>query len=170
MSDAAVVEPPIFDQNILRQAYACFPSGVIALCGLRPDGTPHGMAVSAFVPVSIDPPLVAVCIQTTSSTWPELQKMERLGLSVLAEEHGQVSRSLASKTGDRFADVDWVGTEKGAVFVHGSTLWLETTIENEVPAGDHSIALMRIWAVDSYPDVAPLVFHGSKFRPLQAEV
>jgi flavin reductase (DIM6/NTAB) family NADH-FMN oxidoreductase RutF len=153
----------------LRQAYGCFPSGVVALCGLRADGSPQGMAVSAFGPVSLDPPLVQVCIQTTSATGPALKSVKRLGVSVLAEDQGHVARSLATKTGDRFADVPWESHASGAVFVRGSTLWLETSVETEATAGDHSICLLRVWAIDSRPEVTPLVFHGSRFRLLQPD-
>ena len=48
----------------LRQAFACFPSGVTAICALV-DRTPIGMAASSFTSVSVDPPLVSVCIQKT---------------------------------------------------------------------------------------------------------
>lgn len=170
MSTIAIERPPAFAPSLLRQAYGCFPSGVIAMCGLRADGTPQGMAVSSFGTVSLDPALVQVCIQNTSGTWPELKGMQRLGVSVLAEDHGTVARRLASKTGDRFADVNWEANSRGAVFVHGSTLWLETSVETETLAGDHSITLLRIWAIESHPDVTPLVFHRSKFRNLQPEL
>jgi len=153
--------------EVLRGAFANFPSGITAVAGMRND-VPTGLAASSFTSVSIDPPLVSVCVALTSTTWPLLRLMPRLGLSVLAEEHGEVARALAARGVDRFAHVSWQHTDAGAVFVHGSALWLETTLINEVPAGDHNIALLRIEALWSYPDVAPLVFHGSTFRQLRA--
>lgn len=153
--------------EVLREAFANFPSGITAVAGLS-EGTPIGLAASSFVSVSLDPPLVSVCVALTSTTWPLLRPMPRLGLSVLAEEHGPVARALAAKGIDRFADVSWQQTDDGAVLVHGSALWLDTTLVNEIPAGDHNIALLRIEALWSYPDVAPLVFHGSTFRQLRA--
>jgi flavin reductase (DIM6/NTAB) family NADH-FMN oxidoreductase RutF len=54
------------------------------------------------------------------------------------------------------------------VFLHGSALWLDCEIFNEMRAGDHDIVLLRIRAVQPYPDVPPMVFHGSKFRQLAA--
>ncbi|MFE9643541.1 flavin reductase family protein [Streptomyces sp. NPDC006365] len=90
----------------------------------------------------------------------------RLGLSVLAGEHRSVARSLASKNGHRFETVDWVATDTGAVFVHGATLWLECPIYEVVVAGDHAIVLLKIEALDMYPDVPPMVFHRSSFHEL----
>ncbi len=96
-----------------------------------------------------------------------LRGLPRIGLSVLAEEHGAAARALAASGIDRFADISWKHTDGGAVLVHGSALWLDTTLWKEVPAGDHTIALLQIEALWSYPDVAPLIFHGSAFRQLR---
>jgi flavin reductase (DIM6/NTAB) family NADH-FMN oxidoreductase RutF len=156
---------PQFDQAVLRTAFGCFPSGVTAVCGVH-DGAPQGMAASSFTSVSIDPPLVSVCVAHTSATWPKLARLDRLGLSVLAAGHGRVARSLASKSGDRFSGVEWLASASGAVFVHGSTLWLECGIFDQIPAGDHDIVILRIMSLEMYPNVAPIVFHGSTFREL----
>jgi flavin reductase (DIM6/NTAB) family NADH-FMN oxidoreductase RutF len=154
-----------FDQSLLRQAFGCFPSGVTAFCGLL-DGVAEGMAASSFTSVSLDPALVSVCVANTSTTWPKLAKLNRLGLSVLAGDHAPIARALASKTGDRFDGVDWTSTDSGAVFVHGATLWLECAPFKRVAAGDHEIVVLQIVALAMYPDVAPMVFHRSNFHEL----
>jgi flavin reductase (DIM6/NTAB) family NADH-FMN oxidoreductase RutF len=152
--------------DVLRGAFANFPSGVTAVAAIR-DGRPCGLAASSFTTVSLDPPLVSVCIARTSTTWPLLRTAARFGLSVLAEEHGQVARSLAARGTDRFAGVSWQQTPEGSVFVHGSALWLDCTRYDELPAGDHDIVLLCVQRLWAYPDVPPLVFHGSKFRRLR---
>jgi flavin reductase (DIM6/NTAB) family NADH-FMN oxidoreductase RutF len=154
-----------FDQSLLRQAFGCFPSGVTAFCGLL-DGVAEGMAASSFTSVSLDPALVSVCVANTSTTWPKLAKLDRLGLSVLAGDHAPIARALASKTGDRFDGVDWTASDSGAVFVHGATLWLECAPFKRVAAGDHEIVVLQIVALAMYPDVAPMVFHRSNFHEL----
>ena len=63
--------PLVTDSTALRQAFGHIPSGVVAVCGYT-GSERIGMAVSTFVPVSLDPPLVAFCVQTTSTTWPRL--------------------------------------------------------------------------------------------------
>ncbi|UXA17764.1 flavin reductase family protein [Mycobacterium sp. SMC-4] len=156
-----------FDQTLLRQALGCFPSGVTAFCGLI-DNIAEGMAASSFTSVSLAPPLVSVCVANTSTTWPKLARLERLGLSVLASDHGTVARSLAAKTADRFAGVDWEATDSGAVFVHGSTLWLECAPFKRIEAGDHEIVVLQVMALAMYPDIAPMIFHRSGFHALSA--
>ena len=158
---------PELTTDVLRHAFGIFPSGVTAVCALI-DGVPVGLAASSFTSVSMDPPLVSVCVAHTSTTWPVLRTAVRLGVSVLATDHSGVARALSSKTGDRFADVSWEVTEQDAVLVHGSALWLDCSIEHEFRAGDHDIAVLRVAALQPYPDVAPMVFHGSRFRQLVA--
>ncbi|MFD3487638.1 flavin reductase family protein [Streptomyces sp. NPDC058665] len=149
----------------LRRAFGCFPSGIAAVCAYR-EGEPIGLAASSFTTVSMQPPLVSVCLQQTSTTWPKLRKQTRLGLSVLAEGQDEICSRLAAKGGDRFADVSWFASDDGAVFVDGATLWLDCTIHAEVPCGDHDIVLLRVHGLNAAPDMSPLVFHASRFRRL----
>lgn len=149
----------------LRRAFGCFPSGVTAVCAMV-DGVPVGMAASSFTPVSMRPPLVSICVQNTSTTWPKLRNLSRLGLSVLAEGHAGVCTSLARKVGDRFAEVSWVQKPNGGVFVEGASAWWDCRVHDELSAGDHTIVLLEICGLGADPDTPPLVFHGSRFRRL----
>ncbi|CQD23160.1 NADH-FMN oxidoreductase [Mycolicibacterium conceptionense] len=127
----------------LREAFGHFPSGVIAIAA-EVDGTLVGLAASTFVPVSLDPPLVSFCVQNSSTTWPKLKDLPSLGISVLGEAHDEAARTLAAKTGDRFAGLETESRESGAVFIHGTSVWLESAIEQLVEAGDHTIVVLRV--------------------------
>lgn len=152
-------------ESSLRDAFSHFPSGVIAVAA-EVQGVTTGLAASTFVPVSLDPPLVSFCIQNSSTTWPRLKGCERLGISVLGESHDDAARALAARTGDRFAGLQTVSTNEGAVFILGTSVWVETTIEQLVPAGDHTIVILRVNDITVHADVAPIVFHRSKFHRL----
>jgi flavin reductase (DIM6/NTAB) family NADH-FMN oxidoreductase RutF len=151
----------------LREAFGHFPSGVIAIAA-EVDGTRVGLAASTFVPVSLEPPLVAFCVQNSSTTWPKLKDLPSLGISVLGEAHDTAARTLAAKTGDRFAGLQTESRDSGAVFIHGTSVWLESSIEQLVPAGDHTIVVLRVSNVFVNDEVAPIVFHRSAFRKLGA--
>jgi flavin reductase (DIM6/NTAB) family NADH-FMN oxidoreductase RutF len=105
-------------------------------------------------------------VQNTSTTWPKLKDLPHLGISVLGEAHDEAARTLAAKTGDRFAGLETVSRESGAVFVDGTAVWLESAIEQLVPAGDHTIVILRVCDITVRADVAPIVFHRSTFRRL----
>lgn len=156
-----------FDPMSLREAFGHFPSGVIAIAA-EVDGVRVGLAASTFVPVSLDPPLVSFCVQNSSTTWPKLKDLPYLGISVLGEAHDEAARALAAKTGDRFAGLETVSTERGAVFIHGTSVWLESKIEQLVPAGDHTIVVLQVSDITMHPEVPPIVFHRSTFRRLGA--
>lgn len=151
----------------LREAFGHFPSGVIAIAA-EVEGTLVGLAASTFVPVSLDPPLVSFCVQNSSTTWPKLKDRPSLGISVLGESHDSAARTLAAKTGDRFAGLETESRESGAVFIQGTSVWLESSIEQLVEAGDHTIVVLRVCDITVNADVAPIVFHRSTFRKLGA--
>jgi flavin reductase (DIM6/NTAB) family NADH-FMN oxidoreductase RutF len=167
--DIAAMLNPISDSVMLRAAFGCFPSGVIAVCALDLDGRPVGMAASAFVSLSLDPPLVAISFQRTSTSWPRLRQIERLGLSVLGQDHEHVCARLSGK-GDRFGAIEWMSTGTGAVLIGGASAWLECALFDEVSAGDHTLAMLQIHRLRTDPGVAPLVFHASRFRRLATDV
>lgn len=150
----------------LRDAYGHTASGVVAVCGLV-DGEPVGMVASSFVPVSLDPPLVSFCAMRTSRTWRVLRAAPGLGVSVLGENHGDLCGQLSAPAGDRFAGIRWEAGESGAIFLHETALWLECSLDAEVDAGDHVIALLRLRRVTPFPRIRPLVFHRGRFERLE---
>lgn len=151
----------------LRQVAATFPTGVTVVAGLV-DGAPTGLAANSFVSVSLNPPLVSVCVAHTSTTWPALRRAGHLGVSVLGAHQEHAGRQLSKRGVDRFAALAWRSGPEGAVLLDGATAWLEVSIDREIPAGDHDIVLLRVHDLDA-DEVAPLVFHGSRFRTLHIE-
>ena len=146
-------------------ALGAFPSGVTAVAAIV-DGAPMGITASSFTSVSLDP-LVAICIAHTSSTWPVLRGARRLGISILSAAQDRAGRQWAARHGDRFADLSWRVTGDGAVLLNDAGGWLETSVEQQVRAGDHDIVVLRVHDLDADHDVSPLVFHASQFRRLE---
>lgn len=159
-------EAQIQNSAELRDVYGAFPSGVAAVCAMS-GAERVGMAVSTFTPVSLDPPLISLCIQRSSSTWPRLRNASSLGVSVLSADHEGAARQLSLKAGDRFAGVATTITPSGAIHLDQACAWFECAIENEVEAGDHLIVVLRIARGGRRNPSDPLVFHGSKFRRLE---
>ncbi len=109
-------------------------------------------------------------VQNTSRTWPVVRSNARIGVSVLSEKNEGVCRQIASKTGDRFAGLRLDSTDEGALLLHDASLWLDCSVEQEIPAGDHHVVLLRVHGHRTSDETnSPLVFHGSAFRRLEAE-
>jgi flavin reductase (DIM6/NTAB) family NADH-FMN oxidoreductase RutF len=157
----------MLDSRELRTAYGHFPTGVVAVCA-EVEGAPVGMAVSAFVPVSLDPPLVAICIQVSSSTWPLLRAAGGLGVSVLSRDQQYVAQQLSIKGGDRFAGLDYGTTPSGAILLEGAQLNFDCSLHSVTDGGDHDLALLRVSHVsDGRGAEDPMVFHASRFAGLR---
>ncbi|MGY1857719.1 flavin reductase family protein [Modestobacter sp. SYSU DS0290] len=160
--------------DALRGAFGAVPTGVVAVGGLVHgaldgplDGTaPLAMVASTFTGVSLDPPLVSLCVQHGIRSWPALRGLPRLGISVLAEGQGELARRLASRRPERFDAVDWTATADGALRIEPATAWFDCAVESELPAGDHLIVLLRVLDLDVVPGRAPLIWHGSAFAAL----
>ena len=92
----------------------------------------------------------------------DLRRASHLGATVLAHHHGVVARQLAGPVDRRFDGVDVVLRDRGAVTLRDGLALFDTTIHNELEAGDHTIVRLRLHAVQQ-DDALPLVFHRSKF-------
>jgi len=168
--DMPVVQVPAApaDEAGVRGMFAQHPTGIVAICA-EVDGAPHGMVATSFsVGASFDPPIVLFAAQRDSRTWPRLAAAERLGVSVLAAEHAPAVRSLASRNGDRFAQVELARSPAGAVFLRGARLWLECRPVLERELGDHSLVALEVLGASSLPGAAPLVYHDGQVVVAQA--
>ncbi len=163
--DAELV--PVHERADLRRAFGCFPSGVAAVCADVGDYS-TGMLVSSLTSVSLDPPLLSVCIQKGSRTWATLESADSLGVSFLGDGHGGLCDQFTDAEPQRLAGVDATVTSVGAVLIPGSTAWFICSRYDSIAAGDHNIVLLRIDAMCVHANLRPLVFHGSAFRRLAA--
>jgi flavin reductase (DIM6/NTAB) family NADH-FMN oxidoreductase RutF len=154
------------DPAALRKAFGLFPSGVAALSAII-DGEPTGLVASSFsVGVSFDPPLVLFSVQNQSSTWPRLRTAPRIGVSILGSDHRETCMQLASRNGDRFKGLETSITTAGALFIGGSSLWMDCEIVSETPAGDHKIVLLEVKSLKVESTMEPLIYHNAQFRAL----
>lgn len=157
--------PMELDAATLRRAFGAYPTGVVAISALR-GNEPVGFAASSFVSISLEPPMAAVSVARTSTTWPRLVGAPVLGLSVLSHGQGAVCRRLASREVNRFDGVAWKATPEGAVVIEDAALWLTARVSATYDGGDHEIVLMELLTAELFSGVEPLVFHTSQFREL----
>jgi flavin reductase (DIM6/NTAB) family NADH-FMN oxidoreductase RutF len=89
-----------------------------------------------------------------------------LGLSVLSADQASVCRRLAGPSADRFSGLSWEVGIDGAVFLHGAAAWLDCSMHDLLPGGDHTIVLLRVARQAVNPAMGPLVFHAGELRSL----
>lgn len=153
------------DPKRLREAFGVFPSGVVAVAA-EVDGALVGLAASSFTSVSLEPALVSFSVANTSKTWPTLREADHLGVTILADHHGEVCRQLAGPVDSRFDDLAVTTTNDGAALLDDGLARFDCTIYREVEAGDHTIVLLELHAVEHVDSSSPLVFHRSAFGRL----
>jgi DNA-binding SARP family transcriptional activator/flavin reductase (DIM6/NTAB) family NADH-FMN oxidoreductase RutF len=146
----------VSDDRPLRDAFGRFATGV-AFVTAEVGGAPHGLIVSSFAAVSLDPPLVSFCATRDSLTWRRMRTAKRFSVNVLAAEHGEFARRVAAPGADRFAEP-----------LRGALAVIECELEAEYPGGDHSIVVGRVRDVRIRPDGEPLVYFAGGFGAFEA--
>ena len=155
----------VVDTEQLRAAFAQFPSGVAAIAAVVDDEPTVLVASALSVGVSLNPPMVAFFVQRTSSTWPILARARSLGVSVLGAEHHTTCRQRQGQGNAVRAGHHHHRRRRGHLHP-GSPIWMHCSIEALYPAGDHEIVLLNVRGIAHLEEIAPLVFHGSRFRNL----
>lgn len=136
--------PAQHDPAHFRYVLGQYPTGVALITARRPAGDPVGMVVGTFSSVSLDPPLVAFMPDRKSSSWPKIREAGSFCANVLTSSQEDVCRAFALKRDDRFTASSWQSTGSGNPRLEGVAAWIECTIQDVIPAGDHDIVLGRV--------------------------
>ncbi|CAM5714783.1 flavin reductase family protein [Streptomyces hirsutus] len=137
-----------------------------------PVGEDVGMTATAFLSVSLDPPLVLVSLREGSRMDDLLDEQPLWSVSVLSESQRHIAGrfSMKGRISDRllFADIPYVrGEYSGAPLVGGSLATLECRTEQRVPAGDHTLVIGRVLTADvPSADGGPLTYFRGRYRNL----
>ncbi len=147
----------ILDTNDLRRAFASFATGVTVVTTQSASLGPVGFTANSFSSVSLEPPMLLVCIANGIRSYPVFARAESFAVNILAEDQQETSRTFASRGEDKFSAVNWHAGETGSPLLDGVVASFECLMHEVVPSGDHSILIGRIVAY-AYNDRAPLGF------------
>ncbi|GAA3518216.1 flavin reductase family protein [Aeromicrobium panaciterrae] len=147
-----------------RATLGHFASGVVVVTGLH-DGAPRGLACQSFFSLSLDPPLVAVAVAHSSTSWADIQSSGAFGINVLHSDQFDVCQTFGRSGGDKFAEIEWVGRHTGSPRIDGSLAWIDCTIQDVHQAGDHLLVVGRVEEVQ-VGSGAPLLFYRGRFGEL----
>lgn len=152
------------DGATFRSIMASLPSGVAIVTTRDIDGGPKGFTATAVCGVSADPPMILVCVGTTSRTLPALRSSGRFVLNVMRAGRTELGARFASKLEDKFAGVRWSATSSGLPVLAADALaWAECATVAEIEAGDHAILLAHIESGDALGGGLPLVYFDRRF-------
>ncbi len=132
------------DAMDLRRALGTFATGVTVVTTRDTGGMPRGFTANSFTSVSLDPPLILVCLAKSAASCPVFQSARDFAVNILSEDQKAVSATFSSRTEDRFAAVDWSTRATGCPIFEGVASWLDCRMHEIVDAGDHLILIGRI--------------------------
>ncbi len=151
-----------------RRVCGAFATGVAVATVTGRDGKPHGLTVNSFTSVSLDPPLVLVCIGHKAATHGPFSSAPAFAVNILDESRRELSDRFASSHPRRFEGVAWRAGQTGAPVLEEALAVLECEAWRKMDAGDHTVFLGLVKRARAR-EGRPLVYFGGKYRRLDRE-
>jgi flavin reductase (DIM6/NTAB) family NADH-FMN oxidoreductase RutF len=148
-----------------RRACGRFATGVTIASVLDETGVPHGLTVSSFTSVSLDPPLVLICLGHETVSLETFRKSKYFGINVLAQDQGGLSERFARKGQDRFEGLEWTPGETGVPLLAGVLTQMECEVTQRIMSGDHDIFVAEMVNARVHKG-EPLIHFSSRYRKL----
>lgn len=149
------------DPQLMKTFNRNFITGVTVVT-TQDNGIPKGLAVNSYASVSLEPPLVMVCIQKTSSTYSALFSATHLGINILGTEQRETIATFASKTPDKFAEIDWHAGPNGSPLIDNSPASLEAEIKERFQAKTHTVFICRVRHAE-VTEASPIIYKAGRF-------
>ncbi|UVK43773.1 flavin reductase [Mesorhizobium sp. AR07] len=157
---------PTIDPIALRRAFGTFVTGVTVITTRDSDGTPRGMTANSFTSVSLDPPLLLVCVGKAAASYSAFNASDSFAVNLLHEGQTDVSAVFASKAHDKFGSVSHDRVHTGAPILNECLTWFDCTVHNRVDAGDHVVLIGAVQAFGTSPS-APLGFCRGRYASVK---
>jgi flavin reductase (DIM6/NTAB) family NADH-FMN oxidoreductase RutF len=151
-----------------RRACGRFATGVTIATVIDPKGNPHGLTVSSFTSVSLEPPLVLICLGHEVTVIDAFRAARYFGINVLTEEQEDISRRFARKGEDRFNGLAWRAGKTGAPLIPGSLAAIECETAQRITSGDHDIFVGRMVGAET-SEGPPLLHFAGRYRAMDGE-
>jgi flavin reductase (DIM6/NTAB) family NADH-FMN oxidoreductase RutF len=159
------------DPGDFRTALGRFASGITIMSTLQ-DGVSHAMTANAFTSVSLDPPLVLVCVDKGVRMHNAVLDCGYWAVSVLADSHQEIARRFAKSGRDLLTQFDGVSThagpKTGCLLIEGALSWLECRTWATYDGGDHTIVVGEVLSLATADpaDPAALIYYAGQYRAL----
>lgn len=151
-----------FTARELRDTLGAFVTGVTVVTTVDETGRPHGLTVSSFNSVSLNPPLILWSQSLSAPSYPVFRDAERFAISILAEHQVGVSQQFAQGKTDKFAGVAVDPGLGGIPLIRDAAAHLECRRVTSYPGGDHAVFMGEVERLARSP-ARPLAFGGGKY-------
>jgi len=155
-----------FNGADFRRVVGAFATGVTVITS-RGEEHAHGMTANAFSSLSLDPPLVLVCVISGTTGATTIERNLAFAVNILGVDQEPLSRYFASKDRPRgaaaFEEIPHGTAVTGSPVLEGAAAFLDCRLAAVHEAGDHVIFVGEVLAIGADPDVEPLLFHGGGY-------
>ena len=154
------------DPALLRAAMRQWVTGVtiVSSCWRAEQ---HGMTVSSFTSISLDPPLVCISLAGETRTYRLLEASGIFGVTILNENQQEISDRFAGRvadTQDRFAGLDTFTLNTGAPFLAGGLVWFDCEVLDKLKAGNNTVIIGKVIAVKQGSNGQPLLYYDRDYH------
>ncbi len=154
--------PPAFDGAVFRQVISNFMSGVVVITTAH-EGARHGMTVSAVCSLSLEPPMLLVCLHSGSATQDAVRRSGRFAVNILAEDQGPLAERFASpRSEDKFTGVATQSGRTGVPLLAGALAVVECRVAEVVSGGTHRVFLAEVVHAET-TEGSPLAYFRGRF-------
>jgi flavin reductase (DIM6/NTAB) family NADH-FMN oxidoreductase RutF len=153
------------DQSTFRRVLGNFASGVTVVT-VEHEGAYHGSTVASFCSLSLDPPLVLVCIDRHATSHAFIEHAGQFAVNILGKENADVSRHFASRNPNKFATIDYQLGVLGVPLLDDAIATLECRVVSQFPGGDHSIFVGEVLSAAARDDTQPLLYFRRNYHQL----
>jgi flavin reductase (DIM6/NTAB) family NADH-FMN oxidoreductase RutF len=154
------------DPRTLRDALGCFATGVTVVTCLDDGGKPAGLTVNSFTSVSLDPPLLLVCVHKMATSAPALTSASHFAVNVLQTGQQPASITFSTRVENRFGDTPWSCGEAGAPILKDSLSVFECERFAVYDGGDHHILVGQVVKASFDASLDPLLSFRGRYRRL----
>jgi flavin reductase (DIM6/NTAB) family NADH-FMN oxidoreductase RutF len=158
----------VLDPEQLRQSMRAWTSGVTIVTASH-AGEQHGMTVSSFTSVALEPPIIIISLQTASRTHLLVTQANAFAVTILSEDQQEISNRFAGRiadTEDRLAGLETETLVTGAPLIKGGLAYLDCTVMQSISIGTNTLFLAEVVAARGNGEGRPLVYHDRKYHKL----
>jgi flavin reductase (DIM6/NTAB) family NADH-FMN oxidoreductase RutF len=154
------------DPRTLRDALGCFATGVTVVTCVDEQARPAGLTVNSFTSVSLDPPLLLVCLHKTAASAGALTAAPNFAINVLQTAQQPASITFSTRVEDRFGTTPWSRGEAGAPILEESLCVFECERYAVYDGGDHHILVGQVIKASFDANLDPLLYFRGRYRRL----
>ena len=157
-----------FDASALHTVMGCFATGVTVITTRDQGGRPYGLTANAVTSLSLEPPLLLICVDRKAETFPHFFDSKIFVLNILSAEQEEISRRFARTGGDKFAGIAYRVGHLDTPILEGTLGHVECRIIETLEGGDHVIHVGEVEYAEAR-DGPPLIFYRGRYRHLGGE-